>query len=70
MQILTKDEDVLTLEDIANSEEMRANHFARRICELFNEDGSGRLTYDKFLNMDAFSDVTPTEVKLVWAFAI
>ena len=62
---------MLTLEDIENTEEMKANPFARRICELFSEDGSGRLNYDKFLNMmDAFSDDTPAEVKLVWAFAI
>lgn len=70
-QNMTKGEEELTFEDIGNVEEMKANPFASRICELFSEDGSGRLTFDKFLNMmDAFSDDTPSEVKLVWAFAM
>lgn len=68
---MTRGKDELTFEDIGNIEEMKANPFAHRICELFSEDGSGRLTFDKFLNMmDAFSDDTPSEVKLVWAFAM
>lgn len=70
-QNMTRGKDELTFEDIGNIEEMKANPFAHRICELFSEDGSGRLTFDKFLNMmDAFSDDTPSEVKLVWAFAM
>ncbi|MCO5584156.1 hypothetical protein L7F22_038079 [Adiantum nelumboides] len=70
-QSMTRGKDELTFKDISNIEEMKANPFAHRIFELFSEDGSGHLTFDKFLNMmDAFSDDTPSEVKLVWAFAM
>ncbi|KAH7292527.1 hypothetical protein KP509_29G072700 [Ceratopteris richardii] len=68
---MTKGRDELTFGDIGRISEVKANPFAHRIFELFSEDGSGNLSFDKFLNMmDAFSDDTPSEVKLVWAFAM
>lgn len=61
----------LTAKEVMNIEEMRANPFAPRICELFSEDGSGDLSFEKFLNMMAvFSHRTDPEIKMTWAFAI
>ena len=52
-------------------DELRANPFAPRICELFSEDGSGSLTFTNFLDMkSAFSKKASPEVRLVWAFAL
>ncbi len=52
-------------------DELRANPFAPRICELFSEDGSGSLTFTNFLDMkSAFSKKVSPEVRLVWAFAL
>eukprot|EP01018_Ginkgo_biloba_P021704 Gb_13481 [translate_table: standard] len=63
--------EVVTTEQIVGMEEFRANPFALRICELFSEDGSGRLNFEKFVNIfSAFSVRTPAEVRMIWAFAI
>ncbi|XP_024517853.1 calcium and integrin-binding family member 3 isoform X2 [Selaginella moellendorffii] len=63
--------NVLTHEDLTSIEEMLANPFAPRILELFSEDGSGFLTFEKFVNMaGVFSAKSPPEVKMIWAFAL
>ena len=52
-------------------DELRANPFAPRICELFSEDGSGSLTFANFLDMKgAFSRKARPEVRTIWAFAL
>ena len=52
-------------------DELRANPFAPRICELFSEDGSGSLTFTNFLDMkSAFSKKASPDVRVVWAFAL
>ncbi|BBM98441.1 hypothetical protein Mp_1g13580 [Marchantia polymorpha subsp. ruderalis] len=63
--------DRILHDELIQVEQMRANPFASRICELFSEDGSGVLTFENFLNMMAvFSFHTRPEVKMVWAFAM
>lgn len=50
---------------------MRVNPFAARICMVFSEDGSGRLTFQKFLNVvSTFSKQTSSEIKTVWIFSL
>ncbi|CAM6088229.1 unnamed protein product [Calypogeia fissa] len=62
--------DKITHDELLQVEQMRANPFASRICELFSEDGSGILSFENFLNMmSMFSIHTRPEVKMVWAFA-
>eukprot|EP00899_Mesostigma_viride_P005835 jgi/Mesvir1/15252/Mv06473-RA.1 len=61
----------LTYEEVLRIDELQANPFAPRICELFSGDGSRCLTFAQFLDMmTAFSHRTPLEVKMVWAFAL
>lgn len=63
--------DKVTKDDLLQLEELRANPFAARICDLFSEDMTGVLTFEKFLNMlSAFSTHTLPEIKMIWAFAI
>lgn len=50
---------------------MRVNPFAARICMVFSEDGSGRLTFQKFLNVvTTFSKHSSSELKTVWIFSL
>ncbi|KAJ7523270.1 hypothetical protein O6H91_18G053600 [Diphasiastrum complanatum] len=63
--------NTISHQDITQIEEMRANPFASRICELFSEDGTGCLNFEKFLKLiSIFSASTPAEVKMAWAFAL
>ncbi|KAL2652132.1 hypothetical protein R1flu_020260 [Riccia fluitans] len=63
--------DRILHDELIQVEQMRANPFASRICELFSEDGSGVLSFDNFVNMmSVFSFHTRPEVKMVWAFAM
>ncbi|CAK9198875.1 unnamed protein product [Sphagnum troendelagicum] len=58
-------------EELAQVEEMRVNPFAARICELFSDDGSDKLTFMMYLNvMSTFSKETHADVKMVWIFAL
>lgn len=51
--------------------ELRCNPFAARIVELFSEDGSGELDFQKVVNLfSVFSPRATAETKVVWAFAI
>ena len=50
---------------------LRCNPFAARIVELFSEDGSGELDFQKVVNLfSVFSPRATAETKVVWAFAI
>lgn len=62
---------ILEYEECLAVDELRANPFAPRICELFSEDGSGSLTFTNFLDMkSAFSKKASPDVRIVWAFAL
>lgn len=51
--------------------ELRCNPFAARIVELFSEDGSGELDFQKTINLfSVFSPRATPETKVVWAFAV
>jgi len=59
------------VEEFVKIEQMRVNPFAARICMVFSEDGSGRLTFQKFLNViSTFSKHTSSEIKTVWIFCL
>ena len=52
-------------------DELRCNPFAARIVELFSEDGSGEIDFQKFINIfSVFSSRATVDTKMVWAFAI
>ena len=52
-------------------DEFKCNPFAARIVELFSEDGSGVISFQKFINIfSVFSPRATNETKTVWAFAI
>ena len=52
-------------------DEFKCNPFASRIVELFSEDGSGVISFQKFINIfSVFSPRATAETKTVWAFAI
>lgn len=52
-------------------DELRCNPFSARIVYLFSENGSGQLTFQKFINMmSVFSGRTSKQTKAVWAFAL
>ena len=52
-------------------DELRCNPFSARIVYMFSEDGSGQLTFQKFINMmSVFSGRTSKQTKAVWAFAL
>ncbi|KAG0584932.1 hypothetical protein KC19_3G244700 [Ceratodon purpureus] len=52
-------------------DQMRVNPFAFRIGMVFSEDGSGRLTFQKFLTIiSTFSRHTSSELKTIWIFAL
>ena len=52
-------------------EELKCNPFAARIVALFSEDGSGELSFQKFINLfSVFSPNASAETKTVWAFGL
>lgn len=52
-------------------DEFKCNPFASRIVELFSEDGSGVISFEKFINIfSVFSPRATAETKTVWAFAV
>eukprot|EP00891_Asterochloris_glomerata_P007475 jgi/Astpho2/7475/gw1.00114.210.1_t len=52
-------------------EELKCNPFAARIVALFSEDGSGELSFQKFINLfSVFSANASAETKTVWAFGL
>ena len=62
---------LLCFQELRALPELRANPFAKRLCELFSEDGSGQLTFVRFVSMmGIFSNRTSLESKIIWAFAI
>lgn len=59
------------IKEFSKLEEMRVNPFAARICMVFSEDGSGKLDFQKFLNITlTFSRQTPAERKMIWIYAL
>ena len=61
----------LEYEECLGLDELRANPFAPRICEIFSEDGSGNMTFQNLLLMrSAFSGRTSVEIRSTWAFAL
>ncbi|XP_064608428.1 calcium and integrin-binding family member 3-like [Liolophura sinensis] len=51
--------------------ELKENPFRQRICEVFSEDGSGKMSFDDFLDMfSVFSKAAPRDIKTVYAFRI
>lgn len=59
------------VQEMLKVDELRCNPFAARIVELFSEDGSGVINFQKFVNIfSVFSPNATTETKMVWAFAI
>ncbi|CAL5227747.1 g10764 [Coccomyxa viridis] len=61
----------LSLQEMLNVDEFKCNPFASRIVELFSEDGSGVISFQKFINIfSVFSPRATAETKTVWAFAV
>ncbi|DBA92869.1 hypothetical protein WJX77_000511 [Trebouxia sp. C0004] len=61
----------LNYQETSRVDELRCNPFSARIVYLFSEDGSGELTFQKFINMmSVFSGRTSRQTKAVWAFAL
>ena len=61
----------LLSQEMLNVDEFKCNPFAARIVELFSEDGSGIISFQKFINIfSVFSPRATNETKTVWAFAI
>ena len=59
------------LQETSKVDELRCNPFSARIVYMFSEDGSGQLTFQKFINMmSVFSSRTSKQTKAVWAFAL
>lgn len=62
---------IVLMQETARVDELRCNPFSARIVFLFSEDGSGELTFQKFINMmSVFSGRTSKQTKAVWAFAL
>ena len=62
---------VSVLQEMLNVDEFKCNPFASRIVELFSEDGSGVISFQKFINIfSVFSPRATAETKTVWAFAV
>lgn len=60
----------LTVEEIANMQELRVNPFRHRICQVFSTDDSG-LHFEDFLDLcSVFSDRCPQKLKASYAFMI
>lgn len=58
-------------QEMLNVDEFKCNPFAARIVELFSEDGSGVISFQKFINIfSVFSPRATAETKSVWAFAV
>ena len=61
----------LLVQETVKIDELRCNPFSARIVYLFSEDGSGELTFQRFINMfSVFSGRTSRQTKAVWAFAL
>ena len=61
----------MCLQETSKVDELRCNPFSARIVYMFSEDGSGQLTFQKFINMmSVFSGRTSKQTKAVWAFAL
>lgn len=61
----------LNYQETVKIDELRCNPFSARIVYLFSEDGSGELTFQRFINMfSVFSGRTSRQTKAVWAFAL
>ena len=61
----------IMLQEMLNVDEFKCNPFASRIVELFSEDGSGVISFQKFINIfSVFSPRATAETKTVWAFAV
>jgi len=61
----------IMLQEMLNVDEFKCNPFASRIVELFSEDGSGIISFQKFINIfSVFSPRATAETKTVWAFAV
>ena len=59
------------VEEFVKIDQMRVNPFAYRICMIFSEDGCGRLTFQKFLNVvSTFSRHTSSDIKSIWIFSL
>lgn len=59
------------MQETSKVDELRCNPFSARIVYMFSEDGSGQLTFQKFINMmSVFSGRTSKQTKAVWAFAL
>lgn len=62
---------VTVLQECMRVEELKCNPFAARIVALFSEDGSGELSFQKFINLfSVFSANASAETKTVWAFGL
>lgn len=62
---------LLNYQETSKVDELRCNPFSARIVYLFSENGSGQLTFQKFINMmSVFSGRTSKQTKAVWAFAL
>ncbi|KAL3137079.1 hypothetical protein ABBQ32_006664 [Trebouxia sp. C0010 RCD-2024] len=62
---------LLNYQETSKVDELRCNPFSARIVYMFSEDGSGQLTFQKFINMmSVFSGRTSKQTKAVWAFAL
>lgn len=58
-------------QEMLKVDELKCNPFAARIVELFSENGSGEINFQKFVNIfSVFSPRATQETKMVWAFAI
>ena len=58
-------------QEMLKVDELQCNPFAARIVELFSEDGSGEINFQKFINIfSVFSPRATVETKMVWAFSI
>ncbi|EIE24021.1 hypothetical protein COCSUDRAFT_47104 [Coccomyxa subellipsoidea C-169] len=63
--------DLRTPGEMLKVDELKCNPFAARIVELFSENGSGEINFQKFVNIfSVFSPRATQETKMVWAFAI
>eukprot|EP00127_Corallochytrium_limacisporum_P005403 Clim_evm15s204 gene=Clim_evmTU15s204 len=61
----------LTPSEVMNIPELRNNPFRSRICQVFSEDGTGKMTFDDFLDMlSVFSENATRDVKASYAFKI
>lgn len=61
----------LSMDEILQLDELKANPFRERICKVFSEDHSGNLSFEDFLDcMSVFSEGATRDVKASYAFRI